>query len=228
MNQKNNKKKHIVYIVIPTYNEKKNINTIIQKLLNTKINNCQIFVTIIDSNSSDNTQKIVKSFSNKNVLLITQKYKKGIGNAYKKTFKLLQKKDVYAIITMDADGQHDLQFINKAINLLNQGYNYINASRFLPESEIKDNKYKRKNITVALNSLLRLKSSKIKKMDITDISSGLQCIQYDVFKQLDVDALPDGYEFQIDLKKQIANLKNIRSTQSPLFSIRWKGCFGLL
>ena len=216
MNHKNNEIIHLLYIIIPTYNEEKNINTIIQKLLNTKINNYQIYITIIDSNSDDNTQKIVNSFSNKNVSLITQKYKKGIGNAYKKAFKLLQKKDLYAIITMDADGQHDLQFINNAVNLLSQENNYINASRFLPESKIKDNKYKRKNITVALNSLLRLKSSTIKKMDITDISSGLQCIRYDVFNQLDIEALPDGYEFQIDLKKQIANFKNIKSKEIPI------------
>lgn len=216
MNHTNNEINHLLYIVIPTYNEEKNIHILIQKLLKKKFNNYQICITIIDSNSTDNTQKIVNSFSNKNVLLITQKYKKGIGNAYKKAFKLLQKKDVYAIITMDADGQHDLQFINKAIILLNQEYNYINASRFLPESKIQDTKYKRKKLTVVLNYLLKLKSSEIKKMNITDISSGLQCIRYDVFKQLDIDALPDGYEFQIDLKKQIANFKNIKSKEIPV------------
>ena len=76
----------MIYIVIPTYNEKENIGELIKKIYSLNINNLRILV--IDDNSPDNTADVVKSMKEKYLVEIIQRPgKMGLGSAYITGFK---------------------------------------------------------------------------------------------------------------------------------------------
>ena len=99
---KNNK----IGICIPTYNEKKNIISLIKELI--KIN--QILICVVDDSSPDKTyeevKKKFKSKINKKIILIKRKRKNGRGTAVWDGFKQLYKKKVSLFIEMDSDFSH--------------------------------------------------------------------------------------------------------------------------
>jgi len=194
----------LIIIIIPTYNEEQIIQKTIKKIQN-QINVYGYVkkICIIDSNSTDNTIAKIQEIKTDNIILFTEEEKRGIGSAYKNAIRAVSKLSPYAIITFDADGQHDVTFINKSIKLLNK-YSYINASRFLEKSKINDKKYNRKIVTIIGNKLLKVVHPSLNK--ITDISSGLQIINFAIIQKINIDKLSDNYEFHVDLKKNICKL----------------------
>ena len=90
-------------IIIPTYNEKKNIPIIIKNVFFYVKNFVLLF---IDDNSPDGTQLVIKNYTkNKNnIKLIIRKKKLGIGSAHKQGIIWGYKKKFLKIITMDCDG----------------------------------------------------------------------------------------------------------------------------
>ena len=93
-------------ILIPSYNEKKTLLKVINKLHKFKIQ-------IIDDCSQDNTNMAVKNF--KNVSLYRNKINIGYEQSLNKGFKLLGNSNFDYIITMDADGEHSVKNVPKII-----------------------------------------------------------------------------------------------------------------
>ena len=103
-------KKNFSLIIIPTYNERKNINLIINKIKkNISFNYNVLF---IDDNSKDGTQEILKKNKNKKIHYIIRNNKLGIGSAHKFGIKQGYKLKYKNIITLDCDGTHDPKYIN--------------------------------------------------------------------------------------------------------------------
>ena len=68
-----------ILIIIPTYNESRNINILINKIIN--LNN-NYHILVVDDNSPDGTSEIVESIDNRYIHLIKRKGKLGLGSAY--------------------------------------------------------------------------------------------------------------------------------------------------
>jgi len=99
------------YVMIPTYNERENINALIGKILKLKIKN--LHIAVVDDNSPDGTWKIVEDISkkNKNVHLLLRKTDKGRGSAGRDGFIYCLKHNAGIVIEMDADMSHDPKYI---------------------------------------------------------------------------------------------------------------------
>ena len=117
-------------VLIPTFNERDNINPLLKKIFSLKI---LIDVLILDDNSPDGTSDIVienKKKYNGRLHLISRKKKEGLGKAYIEGFKWGLKKKYEKIIQMDADLSHPPE---KLINIINELdlYDYVIGSRYI-------------------------------------------------------------------------------------------------
>ena len=99
-------------IIIPTYNEKENIEKLLAEILKQDIN---INILIVDDNSPDGTGDIVDKLSRNNpkIKILHRKGKLGLGSAYIEGFKYAIKNKYDLIFQMDADFSHDPKYLNK-------------------------------------------------------------------------------------------------------------------
>ena len=117
-------------IVIPTFNERENINPLLKSIFSQKI---AVHVLILDDNSPDGTKKAVHENKKKykdRLHLINREKKEGLGKAYIEGFKWALKKKYKKIIQMDADLSHPPE---KLIDILNELelYDYVIGSRYI-------------------------------------------------------------------------------------------------
>ena len=104
-----------ICFVLPTYNEEGTIESIIEQIKaeEKKQNTYKFSILVVDDNSTDQTQAIVRKVidSSENIYLITGQ-KKGLGDAYKRGFLFaLDTLEAVVIFQMDSDGQHDAYLI---------------------------------------------------------------------------------------------------------------------
>lgn len=122
-------------IIIPTYNEAKNIEKLIDYLFEKiliNISNYKVMILIVDGNSPDNTANIVKEKMEiyNDLYLIIEEKKEGLGAAYIKGFKYaIEKLKADVVIEFDADFQHPPELIINLLKEINNGYDYVLASR---------------------------------------------------------------------------------------------------
>ena len=119
-------------IIVPTLNEKVNIEILLNKLIETKINFDLLF---IDDNSIDGTQEAIKKLvrENQNINCIFRPKKMGIGSAHKDGLIWSYEKKYKTIITMDADGTHDSKYIKYLIEEL-KNFDIVVTNRFLEKN----------------------------------------------------------------------------------------------
>ena len=132
-----------VVIIIPTYNESENIGQTIDDLQQEfkKIKGHDMDILVMDSNSTDNTQAIVKDLQNKykNLLLLVEKEKSGLGGAYVKAMKYsIDKLSADAVFEYDADGSHQPKYIPGMVETLAKGADVVVGSRYVPGGSMPD------------------------------------------------------------------------------------------
>ena len=132
---KMNSKKNIS-IVIPTYNEKENIQRLIpniEKVLSS--NNIFADIIIIDDNSPDGTGKLAEDLNKEynNIKVVHRKKKEGVGSARRLGFSLASNE---IIISMEGDNTHNPKYIPQFIEKIEEGADLVIGSRYLKDSKI--------------------------------------------------------------------------------------------
>lgn len=104
-------------IILPAYNEAKEIGGVLDRLLDYKKNNSQVRVEIVvvDDGSQDNTTKICKS---RRITVLTHILNRGLGGALATGLEYAKRNGFDYALTMDSDGQHDVNDIPKSVDLL--------------------------------------------------------------------------------------------------------------
>ena len=185
-------------LVLPTYNEAENIESITKAIfaMQSNIDTHQLYVIVVDDNSPDGTQEIVKKQIQQHpyLRLITGN-KVGLGDAYKRDISFAMstfKPDL--LLQMDADGQHDPTLIPKFINLANDGFSLVIGSRYVPGGSTPDFSYWRKFLSIVGNFLIRHLG---KASNVQDCTSGFRCIKANLLPKCKMDGLSTrGYSFQ--------------------------------
>jgi len=120
-------------IFTATYNEKENIQILIERIINLKIDTD---ILVIDDNSPDQTGKLLKDLQKtmSNLKVIIREKKLGLDTAHKLAFKYAKENNYQKLITLDADLSHDPMEIPKIIDLLDTnsfviGSRYINGGK---------------------------------------------------------------------------------------------------
>ncbi len=186
-------------VIIPTYNEKENIEAIIRATFNQK----KVFhILIVDDNSPDGTSEIVanliKEFSNQ-LFLEKRMDKNGLGTAYIHGFKWALARKYEYVIEMDADFSHNPADLIRLYNTCNDndcdvsvGSRYVNNQVNVVNWDIK-----RLLLSYFASKYVRL----ITRIPLFDTTAGFVCWKRNVLETINLDKIKFiGYAFQIEMK----------------------------
>ena len=165
----------MISIIIPTFNEVKNIRSLINNLANL-LNNLDYEIIVVDDDSPDGTANEVNKLmeQNKNIYLISRVGRYGLSSAIKEG--LIFGKGEYLIV-LDGDGQHDANCILDLIKKIKEtNADMVIASRFLDSSEIKGLSEKRSFGSKLANIAARISLSS-NYSNLTDYLSGCFCLK---------------------------------------------------
>ena len=184
-------------VIIPTYNEKENIEKIIAAVFSLEK---EFEVLIVDDNSPDGTANIVKSIEQFGTKLhiLEREGKQGLGTAYLAGFKWALEKDYSYIFEMDADFSHPPASL---IDLYNacaiDGADMSIGSRYKSGVNVVNWPMGRVLMSYYASAYVRL----ITGMDIRDTTAGFKCYSRKVLETIDLDEVRlRGYAFQIEMK----------------------------
>ncbi len=189
-------------IVIPTYNESENIESLVHEIFSItgKVTGWSVSILIVDSSSPDGTINIVKKLETKYKKLHSISTKKeGLGKAYLHGFTVaLNTLHADVIFEMDADSSHDPKNLPEFIHNIDQGADFVIGSRYRRGGSIPaDWGLKRKAFSVLGNIIIRLG---FMKLSITDWTSGYRAMKAWVAESsLDYIKQHTGYVFQVAL-----------------------------
>lgn len=186
-------------ILIPTYNEKDNIEDLIFTIFKI-VKDLQVHIVVIDDNSPDGTGKLIKKFIKtqyKDTLFLIEREKKmGLGTAYISGFKWGLKEGYETFIEMDADFSHNPKYLPKMFEL-SRSHDYIIGSRYIKNGGVEGWKPLRKLIS-RWGSLY---AKTILFCPIKDLTGGYNLWNRKVLLDIDLDhIISEGYSFQIEMK----------------------------
>ena len=203
-------------IIIPTYNEKDNIEKIINEIFNL---NKDVQILFVDDNSPDGTSDIIKSFNSLNINLITRKAKLGLGSAYIEGFNWAINNNFDYVVQMDADLSHNPKDISKLTQKTGE-FDLIIGSRYINGISIVNWPLSRLILSYLANLYARL----IIGIPIFDVTGGFKCISTRLLKQINLNNIKsEGYSFQIEVNF-LAWIHNFKIKEVPIvFTDRTKG-----
>lgn len=184
-------------VIIPTYNEKENIESIINAVIGLQQD---FHVLIIDDNSPDGTAGIVKGLIEKNkdqLFLEERKGKLGLGTAYIHGFKWALEKGYQFIFEMDADFSHNPKDLQHLYNACINGAGVAVGSRYVKGGAVENWPANR----IALSKGASLYTRMITWMPVKDPTAGFVCYRREVLEAINLDGINFvGYAFQIEMK----------------------------
>lgn len=185
-------------VIIPTYNEKENIENIIRAVFNLEKS---FHILIIDDGSPDGTATIVKELQKEystSLFLLERQGKQGLGTAYIAGFKWALEKDYLYIFEMDADFSHnpnDLPRLYKACT--EEGADVAIGSRYVSGVNVVNWPMGRVLMSYFASKYVRI----ITRLPIHDTTAGFKCYRREVLETIDLNRIQfKGYAFQIEMK----------------------------
>jgi len=208
-------------VIIPTYNEKENIEAIIRAVFSQEK---QFDVLVVDDNSPDGTAVIVKNLQQEfhNLFIEIRKEKTGLGTAYIHGFKWALNNNYEYIIEMDADFSHnpaDLINLYKACAV--DGADFSIGSRYLNNKiNVVNWDFKRLFLSYFASKYVRI----ITQIPIFDTTAGFVCYNRRVLEQIQLNKIKFiGYAFQIEMKFKAWKHKFKHKEVSVIFTDRKRG-----
>jgi dolichol-phosphate mannosyltransferase len=199
-------------VIIPTYNEIENIETIIRAVFSL---NKSFHILIVDDNSPDKTAaKVVELQTEfKDRLFLENREKKaGLGTAYVFGFKWALNKKYDYIFEMDADFSHNPADLEKLYQACEEGAEVAIGSRYVTGVNVVNWPLSR----VLLSFFASYYVKKITGMKIHDATAGFMCYRRNVLETINIDKIKFiGYAFQIEMKYR-AYCKKLKIVEVPI------------
>lgn len=183
-------------VIIPTYNEKENIEAIIKAISDLSVD---FDILIVDDNSPDGTGDIVAGLMQDRTYLhlIRREGKLGLGTAYITGFKWAIGKGYDIIYEMDADFSHNPKDLERLYNTCINGADLAIGSRYISGVNVVDWPLGRVLMSYAASIYVRL----VTGMRIKDTTAGFKAYRREVLETIDLDNIRSkGYGFQIEMK----------------------------
>ena len=181
-------------IISPTYNESKNIESLVEQVLDP---NPDYHLLVVDDNSPDGTAKIVKELQQKynNLFIEERPGKAGLGTAYLFGFKWALKNGYEAIVQMDADLSHDPKDVPKLVEELKEN-DLIIGSRYVDGVSVVNWPIRRLILSYGANMYSRI----VTGMPINDGTGGFKAWGATLLEKIQLDKVrSQGYSFQIEM-----------------------------
>lgn len=185
-------------VIIPTYNEKENIENIIRKVFSLSMD---FQILIVEDNSPDGTAAIVKRLMQEfpgKLHIEERKGKLGLGTAYIHGFKWAIKNNYEYIFEMDADFSHNPDDLLKLYDACaNKNADVAIGSRYCNGVNVVNWPMGRVLMSYYASAYVRF----ITRMKIRDTTAGFKCYKRKVLETIELDKIRFmGYAFQIEMK----------------------------
>ena len=198
-------------LIIPTYNERQNIEKMVPVLENDvfpKISNHTMSLLIVDDNSPDGTADAVREFMKKwNSIELLTGDKKGLGAAYVRGMKYaMEKMNADAVMEFDSDFQHDPHDIPRLIKAMDSDADYVIGSRYIKEGSIpKEWGLDRKILSVFGNLFTRVVWL---NFSVHDMTSGFKLTKTSFLKRVNLDRLlSKNFAYKMQIMHDVIRLK---------------------
>jgi len=185
-----------VSVIVPTYNEKENIEALVTQLLALPTG---VHVIVVDDNSPDGTGALADRLaveSDGRVGVIHRAGKLGLGTAYIAGFKRALAEGADLICTMDADFSHNPRYIPAMVDKIGQGYDLVIGSRYVRGGGSTGCTFDRKLLSWGANAFARTMLS----LRAHDTTAGFRCYRHAVLAGMGLDEIKaSGYSFLIEM-----------------------------
>src|SRR5574344_1816088 len=186
-------------VIIPTYNEKENIENIIRAVLRLEMG---FNILIIDDGSPDGTATIVKTLQEKEfterLFLLERSGKLGLGTAYIAGFKWAIEHKYDFIFEMDADFSHNPDDLPRLYHACNEeGYDVAIGSRYVSGVNVVNWPMGRVLMSYFASRFVHI----VTGLPLRDSTAGFKCYRKEVLETINLDEIRfQGYAFQIEMK----------------------------
>lgn len=193
-----------IVVVIPTYNERENIERLIPVLHDEykHFSHHEIHTLIVDGNSPDGTGEVVEGFKSEypNTHLLREKEKAGLGAAYVYGFKhAIRELGAEVVVEMDADFQHDPKDLTRMLKKFDEGYDYVIGSRYIKGGSIpKEWAFYRKFLSFGGSLFSKII---LGIFNVNDFTTGFKISRVNGFlNKIDLDNInSSGFAYKLDL-----------------------------
>lgn len=180
--------------IIPTYNERENLPSLVQQLLAVEL---ELSIIVVDDNSPDGTGDLAEDLScrHERIHVIHRPGKLGLGTAHLAGFRYALNAGAQRIVTMDADFSHHPRYVPHLV-AANDTYDIVIGSRYVPGGGTKNWPWIRVLLSWGANMFARTTLG----LEAHDCTAGFRCYRRQVLETLDLGAiLSDGYSFLLEL-----------------------------
>ncbi|MBN1826797.1 MAG: polyprenol monophosphomannose synthase [Candidatus Eisenbacteria bacterium] len=181
-------------IVIPTYNEKENLERLLPEVLAVSEG---VEVLVVDDSSPDGTADVVRAMAERipRVHLLERPGKMGLGSAYRDGFRRALDLGADLVMEMDADFSHDPKYIPDFLRAA-QVADVVLGSRYMNGVNVINWPISRLILSYGANLYTRI----VTGMPILDATGGFKCFRREVLEKIRFEtSRSDGYSFQIEL-----------------------------
>lgn len=207
------------WVVIPTYNEKGNVEQMVKELFALSLDNFSLL--IVDDNSPDGTASIIRELqkTHAGLHLIVRENKQGLGPAYLHGFSYALEHGADAIVQMDADFSHDPKDVPRLLHALSDA-DLVIGSRYSHGISVINWPLRRLLISVFGN----VYSALVTGMPYKDLSGGFKAWRAETLRAMNLDTIEaNGYGFQIAMNHRAWKLQKKIIELPIIFTERREG-----
>ena len=197
-------------VIVPTYNERANIRTLLEQLLALG----DLRILIVDDASPDGTGQIADEYAAANrarVQVLHRTGRRGLGLSYIDGMYLALRTDASHICQMDADLSHDPADIPRLLKAA-ESADFVIGSRYVPGGRIDNWPLRRRLLSAFANRYIRA----ITRLSVHDCTSGFRCWSRQALERMPLGSIrSEGYAFVVELTFE-AMRAGLRGTEIPI------------
>jgi dolichol-phosphate mannosyltransferase len=198
-------------VVVPTYNERENIDLLVEKIRQFADG---LHILFVDDNSPDGTGQYAESMSVSEpdaISVLHKPDKEGLGRAYVAGFREALQRGYDVIVQMDADLSHDPSYLPALLDAID-GSDLVLGSRYVQGINVVNWDFKR----LLLSKLATRYVQIVTGMPYSDITGGFKCWRRQALEGIDLDRVfSNGYLFQIEMTYK-AHRRRARIREVPI------------
>jgi dolichol-phosphate mannosyltransferase len=199
-----------VLVIVPTYNERENLEPIIARL---RAAAPEAHLLVADDGSPDGTGEIADGLAaaDPHVHVLHRRAKEGLGAAYLAGFGWGLEHGYDVLVEMDADGSHQPEQLPALLQAL-EGADLVIGSRWIPGGTVRNWPWRREVLSRGANTYTRFAMG----VPVRDMTGGFRAFRADALRSLDLqDVSSQGYCFQVDLAWR-ALRRGLRVVEVPI------------
>ena len=184
-----------VLVVLPTYEEAANIDTVLRRV---RAAVPAATLLVVDDNSPDGTAKIAEETGHDigDVEVLSRPGKAGLGSAYRAGFAWGLERGFDAFVEIDSDLSHDPAAIPSLLSPLSEGCELVIGSRYVPGGSIPDWRWHRRLLSRGGN----IYSSMMLGLHVEDSTAGFRVYAGTLLRRIELASVrADSYGFQIEM-----------------------------